>query len=79
MTEYWAAVDSDGWRWLSVGEPKTLSKDGIWDQEESNEVLSHRRITELACRDVSPSCKRKLGSLDFVNETVEYEGEEVHG
>lgn len=79
MTEYWAAVDSDGWGWIFIGEPVTFSRDGVWDQNEAIDVMSPRRLVELACRDVSPSCKRKLSSLDFVKGTVEYEEEEIHG
>lgn len=78
MTEYWAAVDSDGWEWLFEGEPLVISRDGVWDQGEDVDVLC-RRLSELACLDVSPSCKRKLSALDIVTGTVEYEGDEIHG
>lgn len=78
MTEYWAAVDSDGWEWLFEGEPLVISRDGVWDQGEDVDVLC-RCLSELACRDVSLSCKRKLSALDIVTGTVEYEGDEIHG
>lgn len=80
MTEYWAAVDDDGWPWVFQGEPQWDAAIKGWDDCGEAKAFCHNStIRDIACGCVPEGTKRKLKSLDFVQGTVEYEGVEIHG